>query len=304
MADDQFPILDVSGWTVAVNETVGVEAKYWVEEPGADMRWLFKSVTVKEGHVHGEDWAERAVAGLATMLGVPCARVELAVRCEQNGCISADLRPPGQELQHGQLLLEERKAPGYSHGTGKVHPGHTVENIRLVLEDALPPPGFEPGFEASAYDVFVGYLMLDAWVANRDRHDNNWAVLRSVTASGGPLRLCGSYDHASSLGFNLTEERLLVVLQNVTAWCGRGTAWRFDPGAGTQKVPTLVELAVKALQAASPEARQYWPERLAQVDHELVLALLGSVPRMSDLARTFAGKVLDVNRRRVLDACD
>jgi hypothetical protein len=300
--ESQFTVLDVSDWTVAVNETVGVEAKYWIEEPDSRTRWLFKSVTVKDGHVHGEDWAEKVVAELAGLLGMPCARIELADRCGQSGCISADLRPQGHELQHGQLLLEERKAPGYAHGTGRSHPGHTIENIRLVLQDALPPPGFELGFEASAYDVFAGYLMLDAWVANRDRHDNNWAVLRPVVASGDRLQLCGSYDHASSLGFNLTEERLRAELQRVMTWCQKGTAWRFDPGPGVTKTPTLVDLAAKALLAASPDAWRYWPERLDQINHDLVLALLDRVPRMSDLARTFAGKVLEVNRRRVLDA--
>jgi hypothetical protein len=301
--ENQFTVVDVSGWTVAVNETVGVEAKYWVEEPDTCTGWLFKSVTVKNGHVHGEDWAEKAVSELARLIGAPCARVELAVRCGKSGCISADLRPSGYELQHGQVLLEERQALGYSHGTGKVHPGHTIENIRLVLQDALAPPWPELEFEASAYDVFAGYLMLDAWVANRDRHDNNWAVLRPVVASGEPLRLCGSYDHAGGLGFNLTEERLLIELQRVTTWCRKGTAWRFDPGPAAKEIPTLVDLAARALRVASPEARQYWPERLGEIDNDLVLALLERVPRMSDLARTFAGKVLEVNRRRILDAC-
>jgi len=32
------------------------------DPPGTTRRWLFKSVTVKQGHIHGEDWAEKAVA--------------------------------------------------------------------------------------------------------------------------------------------------------------------------------------------------------------------------------------------------
>jgi hypothetical protein len=297
--EEQFPILDVSTWDTVADETVGVEAKYWLEEPGTQTRWLYKSVMVKHGHVHGEDWAERSVAELAPLLGVPCARIEVAVRNGEHGCISADLRPPRHELQHGQVLLEERKAPGYVHGTGKNHPGHTIENIQLVLEGVAPPPGLELDFEATAFDIFAGYLTLDAWVANRDRHDNNWAVLRPVIDQGGPLRLCGSYDHASSLGFNLTEEKLPSQLQRVNRWCEKGTAWRFDHGPAT----TLPELAAKALRTASAQARQHWLARLDQIDHDEVLALLERVPRMSDLARTFAGRVLEVNRRRVLDAC-
>ena len=304
MPEERFPILDVGGWDVVADETAGAEEKYWLQEPGADELWLFKSVTVRQGHVHGEDWAEKAVAHLADLLGVPCARIELAELRGKAGCIGRDLRPPQYDLQHGQLLLQERNAPGYVHGKGKVHPGHTLENIRDSLSGALPPPGFELPFSATAYDVFAGYVVLDAWVANRDRHDNNWAVLRPAIASGGPLRLCGSYDHASSLGFNLTDDRCMQLFeqQRVTAWCEKGTAWRFDHDPD-RPIPTLVEVAARALELASPQARAHWPERLAQVNEDMVRHVLARVPRMSDPARTFAGEMLQVNRRRVLDAC-
>jgi hypothetical protein len=250
-----FPIVDVSNWDIITDETSGDEPKYWLQEPGTNVGWLFKTVTVKAGQVHGEDWAEKAVAHVASLLGVPCARIELAEMHGRSGCISADLRPPSYDLQHGQMLLEERGAPGYVHGKGKSHPGHSLENILASLEGALPPPTCELPFNATAYDVFAGYVLLDAWVANRDRHDNNWAVLRPTLASGGPLRLCGSYDHASSLGFNLTDEKCAqrVAQDAVMSWCEKGTAWRFeyDPSRPTA---TLVELAAKALQLASPDA--------------------------------------------------
>jgi hypothetical protein len=300
--EEQFPVRDVGGWEIVADETSGDEEKYWLQEPETGCRWLFKAVTIKQGNVQGEDWAEKAVAELAAQLGVPCARIELAEFSGAHGCVSADLRPPDCELQHGQVVLEERNAPGYSHGVGKSHPGHTLENIRLCLEGAMPPPGLTLPFGATAYDVFASYVLLDAWVANRDRHDNNWAVLRPILASGGPLRLSGSYDHASSLGFNLTDRERgsrLDTEHGVTSWCQRGTAWRF----GYDPKPTLVDLAAKALRIASLEAQQYWLERFRQVKHDEMQHVLERVPRMSDLARTFAGKVLEVNRRRVLDAC-
>jgi hypothetical protein len=297
-----FPIVVVSDWDVVADETSGVEEKYWLQEPDTGVRCLFKAATIKEGHhLHGEDWAEKTVAHLAGLLGMPCASIEMAEMNRRPGCISKDLRPIQYELQHGQVLLEECRAPGYVHGKGKVHPGHTLENIRSSLAEAVPPPGCELPFDATAYDVFAGYVLLDAWVANRDRHDNNWAVLRPVLASGGPLHLCGSYDHASSLGFNLTDqERSRRIAEgSVGTWAGRGTAWRFDYAKGT----TLVDLAVRALLLASPDAKGHWTERLSQVGQEEVRALLARVPRMSDPARTFAEQVLDVNRRRVLDGC-
>jgi hypothetical protein len=187
---------------------------------------------------------------------------------------------------------------------GRFHPGHSLENIRDSLRGALPPPGCELPFDTSAYDVFAGYTVLDAWVANRDRHDTNWAVLRPALAPDGPLLLCGSYDHASSLGFNLTDEHCSrrVTEGRVQAWCEKGTAQRFDHDRSLP-VPTLVELASQALRLASPAARDHWLQRLRLVEEKDVLNVLGRVSVMSDPARKFAEIVLDVNRRRVLDVC-
>jgi hypothetical protein len=299
-----YPVLDVSGWDVVADETSGAEEKYWLQEPGRDLRWLFKATTIRGDHVYGEDWAEKCVSELGGLLGVPCATIELATRNEKRGCISADLRPSQFELHHGRVLLEECGAPGYVHQMGRSHPGHSLKNICSSLRDALPPPGCELPFDASAYDVFAGYTVLDAWVANRDRHDTNWAVLRPAFASDGPLRLCGSYDHASSLGFNLTDEHCSrrIADDTVKAWCEKGTAQRFDYDH-SRPMPTLVELASHALDLASPAARDHWLQRFRQVEEIDVRNVLGRVSVMSDPARTFAEIVLDVNRKRVLDVC-
>jgi len=306
---DQFPVVDVSSWDVIADETSGSEEKYWLREPDGEQKWLFKAVRVRDDHVHGEDWAEKAVAHLAGLLGVPCARIELATLDESQGLISADLCPKFYELQHGQILLEDRGAEGYEHRTGgRAHPGHSLENIKAALSDvgAQPPDGCDLPFDGSGFDVFAGFLVLDAWVANTDRHDNNWAVLRPQMGSVvAPMRVCGSYDHASSLGFNVPDDRCRRMLEAgeaaIKTWCGRGYADRFDLGPGPAR-RTLVDLAVKGLSIASDAAREYWPRRLREVDEQEVRRVLDRIPTMSDPARRFAMSVLEVNRRRVLDA--
>jgi hypothetical protein len=68
--------------------------------------------------------------------------------------------------------------PGYVHQPGRKggHPGHSLENVRAV--------------PTTAFDVFAGWPTLDAWIANTDRHDNNWSVLRTRQTRGPvPLRL-------------------------------------------------------------------------------------------------------------------
>lgn len=90
---------------------------------------------------------------------------------------------------------------------------------------------------------------------------------------------------------------LLAERGGVERWCARGRANRLEGRPG------LVDAAVAALQLAAPKARAYWLQQLQDVSDDDVRAVLARVPRMSEVARMFAGRVLEVNRRRVLDAC-
>ncbi len=67
----------VSEILIAANireSAAGAEAKFWPEEPVTEEHWLLKSVTVKDGHVHGEDWAEKAASHPETFLRAPAPR--------------------------------------------------------------------------------------------------------------------------------------------------------------------------------------------------------------------------------------
>lgn len=66
---------------------------------------------------------------------------------------------------------------------------------------------------SSGYEVFIGYLILDALIGNTDRHHDNWGVL--VTSEDGKFRyhLAPTFDHASSLGRELSREASLRRLE-------------------------------------------------------------------------------------------
>lgn len=51
------------------------------------------------------------------------------------------------------------------------HRGYNVANIRLALKRFAAPPGSHTPEGFAAFDMFTGYLILDALIANRDRHD-------------------------------------------------------------------------------------------------------------------------------------
>jgi hypothetical protein len=300
--DLPFQEIDVTAWDVTDEETSGAEAKVWLEEPATKVRWLLKTVTVKNGHVHGEDWAEKAASHLAAMLGIPSASIELAAWHDLRGCISANLRPDQYQMQPGQALLETVDAPGYVHrDAGKDHPGHSLSNIKEALVGFGPPPGCDLPFDATAFDVFASYIMLDAWIANQDRHDHNWSILIPGTSGvSGPPLLSGSYDHASALAFGERDARLDQLIDSaggVEGWCSKGRANRLEGR------PMLVDAAKIALDMASTLAHEHWLSQLEEISSDDIRRILIRVPRMSDTARTFAGRVLEVNRRRVLDVC-
>jgi hypothetical protein len=309
-----FARIDASEWPVVATEAVGADEKLWVG--GLGTRWLFKPVTTTAtGHRQGEDWSEKAAAHLAEHLAVPCASVELAVRGGVEGSLSRDLGPAGFEVQSGALFLDALKAPGFvpardlaaDAARRKCRPGHSLANIRTALDGALAPPGSSLPASFDAYDTFAGYVILDAWIGNRDRHDENWSVL-VPDLGNGPVHLCGSYDQAGGLGFNLRDERRCEMLRlaaghDVAAFAERGTAWRFENGPD-KPMRTLVELAVDALELASGAVRTHWCEaiaRLGSVDGPTVFERIDS---MSDLARRFAGALLGINGRRLRDECE
>lgn len=297
--------MDCSSWRVVADEFGGAYEKSWLSPPGSDERWLFKPVTEKPGHLHGEDWAEKAASELAALLGVPCARIDMSIRNGRRGALSRNLRPSNYDMHSGAVLLSDF-LPGYVPGATnpRGRPGHSLANIKAALDAAGPPPEFAdflPNVPMSGYDVFAGVLLLDAWIANQDRHDENWSILVPHDPQL-PRRLCGSYDQAGCLGFNLLDAKKARMLHEgrVPQWAARGTAGRFEH---TDKPQSLVSLAAEGLALASAEARSHWLSAIAGVSDEAVLGILARLPVLSDVGRTFAGEVLMTNRKRLLDEC-
>lgn len=294
--------LDVTTWKLLGEEPDGLSEHPWLLRPGDEQLWLYKPVEIKAGNRQGEDWAEKTVSEIGGLLGVPCAAIELAVRDGHDGLVSRDVKPRGWDLQPGAALLDGL-VDGYE-SRAKYRDGHTLTNIKRALCDLGPPPGRQELDGLTAYDVFCGYLVLDALVANRDRHDHNWAVL--IPATSERPCLAASFDHASSLGFNLLDDarRQLANEHRVAEWAQKGTAWRFEHRPPMSSVETLVDLAVRSLDHASSDARSTWQEAVRRLRVADLLPIVRETLRMSELAGTFALELLTINRQRLLDAWD
>lgn len=276
-------------------EPLGGKEKFWITGPDGH-EYLFKYARRDPdgSNVRGEDWAEWAVHQLAQLIGVPTA-VVLPATCEdRRGSLSRAVWHEREQLIHGNELLARRN-PYYDAVAQRENPGYTVDAVYAALAGVEAPTACGTPV-TSGFDAWAGYLMLDAWVAGRDRHHLNWAVIDH----GGVLRLAPSFDHGNALGFQESEPKVTVLAADdgkLARWCRRGTSFHF---AGK---PTLVDVAGAALQLAGSAVRDYWRSRIAQVTVGDIAAIFDQVPDafMSDPGRTFRIKLLTHNRERIID---
>lgn len=282
-------------WTrVEAEEPLGTKDKFWVQD-GDGTRWLFKFAREKHGFVRGEDWAEWLVHGLANLMGIPTACIRPATSGGRRGIISRSVVTSDQRLEHGNELLA-RVDPAYDEEAPRENPRYTVEAVKLSLEGVAAPAAGHDLLQLSGFDVWTGYVVLDAWVAGRDRHHENWAAVGDDEARW----LAPSFDHGNALGFQESDAKRVDLAEHpdgLLTWAVRGRSHHF---AGR---PTLVAVARESLDLATPAAANLWRTRLRAVQEARVQELLDRVPAdlLSVQSRRFCLNLLQLNRRRVLD---
>ena len=281
-----------------VDEPLGTKQKFWVENPDDDRPWLFKFARVTGAGVLGEDWAEWLVHQFGALLTVPTGGGRPAPFAGRRGMVSRSVvdSVSVERLVHGNSLLAEMDAD-YDAALKRENPRYTLAAVKAALHGVLAPREFVGPPAMDGFDAWAGYLMLDAWVAGRDRHHENWGVLSSQQGRA----LAPSYDHGNALGFQERQDHLIALNAAPglrSNWLARGRSHHF---AGR---PGLVDLAHSALMLASGVARDYWGAQLSSMTVEGFGAIVQSVPRevMSDAAHTFAIDILIENRERLL--CD
>jgi hypothetical protein len=213
--------------------------------------------------------------------------------------------PEGGCLVHGNELLAEVVSE-YPEGQFFHVRHHTLKFVLAIIEDERirAPMGWDmrPGI-ASALDVFIGYLMLDAWIANQDRHHENW----SLVVSPEPARhLAPTYDHASSLGSNETDRNRKDRLttrdrgRSMERYVERARSAFFLSPSSSKPMSTLE--AFREAGKVRPAAARWWLESLKQVSWRDVQMIFAQIPRslISGIAIEFALKMLDLNQRRLL----
>lgn len=296
-----FPVYTVLDEAADSPEQLGTKPKFWFQHPE------FGECLFKEGRPDtGDDWSEKVASELCTLLDLPHATYHFATWRRRRGVISPKFYPQGGLLLHGNVLMP-RVVQGYP-GTRRFHVRqHTLGLVLAIMkskEIGLPLAwGGIPGV-GNAIDVFVGYLMFDAWIANQDRHHENWSL---VVTQDRTVHLSPSYDHASSLGANETDENREARMRtrdrnrSVERYVERATS-AFYLAASPGRNPMSTIEAFRRAGNVRPHAGRAWLERLEQVSRRNIEQIFDEVPeaRISQVASEFSLKMLDINRARLL----
>ena len=294
-----FPIITVPPDAADLIEQLGTKQKFWYDDTAGERR-LFKQVRQDTG----EDWSEKVASELGTLLGLPHADYDFATWKDLRGVVTPTFVPDRGRLVLGNELLV-RLDSGYPGARAFRVRQHTLRLVLAVLRAPMvtAPLGWTPIQDVvTGLDVFAGYVLLDAWIGNTDRHHENWGLVLSADQT---VPLAPTYDHASSLGRNESDisrrERLTTRDQgrSVTRYVERTTSSFF--GADSTK-PLSTQDAFGATARAIPAAAKVWLDRLAGVSSADTLRIFEEVPPtlITAPAIEFAQRMLELNQQRLL----
>ncbi|MFA7445603.1 MAG: hypothetical protein WCY89_06610, partial [Flavobacteriaceae bacterium] len=179
---------------------------YYFKEPKEKYPWEF--------------WNEIIAYEIGKKLGFNILKYEPAVLDGVGGCLSKSMTEGfTQELIHGQQVLL-RIYPEFETKKGTDHTFQLVEDFFNSMD--------EPEHK-SILNNFIEMLIFDAVIGNRDRHQQNWAIIREIKVTKPttkpskyfwskkefniPLitrtaRFSPLFDNGNCLAYNIIEEKL------------------------------------------------------------------------------------------------
>jgi hypothetical protein len=177
-------IIDYDSWIEyeGFAEGSGRNEKVWLTNPGTQEIGLFK---FRKSSLTSEHISEKLASDIAHLLGLECANIEIGRYHSRVGCMSYLINQPGEELIEGISLIS-KYYPNYNSDT--MHDDVQAEYYSFdMIMQALENYGLKP--------EFLKIMIFDCLIGNSDRHQNNWAIIKSK----GAVRLSPMYDNGSSL---------------------------------------------------------------------------------------------------------
>jgi len=157
--------IDITKWNVLEwVTTTGTREKCFIENPANGKLYFFKESIDK---YPDEYWSEIIASKVGRAFGFKVLDYNIALHGKIFGCICESMIDQTmQELEHGINLIK-KAIPGFKLSA---RPSISFNQIEIALGK------YNPYFIYKFIDVMV----FDALIGNRDRHSENWALIRSL----------------------------------------------------------------------------------------------------------------------------
>lgn len=292
-------------------ESLGTKEKRWFSVKGEkDTKYLLK--ISRQGT--GEHWSEYIAYRLCQILQIPSAKYEILPVKSRDGkstlmaVVSENLVENGYQMVMGNQFLYDQSPLIYDppdKTTDKRYSNHTIAHIKQSLKNVHIKPQWGFPLDFTAFDVFCGYLLLDTLISNQDRHHENWAVLYHEETK--KYYLCETYDHAASLGRELSEEKRKTYLtskdkgQQIEAFVRRARSEIFENS--TDKRPMLTIDALQLALSYQPiKTKYYWLNKVEYLELGSIEDILKEIPKgiMTEDTKKFVFEMIKANKDRII----
>jgi len=275
----------------SATEQQGTKAKFWFGEN--------KDQLCKFGKVHGENWAELVANALAISLNIPCAKYNAAEFHNENKsvtrCVVSTLfidRSSGERLINANELLA-KYVPNYDQSKTYKQQKYTFARA-AILVNALECKGLN---SYSPIQQFIGYLLFDVFIANQDRHHENWGFV----SSSSPLYLAPTFDHGSSMACRISDEERVRRLRSTDKGYQINhfvTSAKSAMYGVNNKLLKLHELA-RQCKKQYPAESLFWMKKIANIpESEIKQIVSNTCPSgwLTDIEKEFTLKLLLANQ--------
>ncbi|ELK3677261.1 HipA domain-containing protein [Vibrio fluvialis] len=301
-----YPIIDISSQDIDGFEQMGTKSKFWYTDSKTGVEYLFKSIHTSDKNGDpvvrtGEDWAEKIACEIASELGLPHAYYDLANYKGQRGIRSKKFTVDGDNMFFGNQLIEH-VANRLNTPLEVGQRSQKIDRVAVILQrliDEAPKDWIKTENIKSAFDVFIGYTLLDTLISNQDRHNENWGLI----VNGEVTYLAPSFDHAASLGRNESIEKMYermttkdsgLQLPNYVSRC------KSHFYNGTKRLKTLEAFILFG--NFRKKATLEWLERLEAFSSEKIIEIIMRIPNsiMGPIEKSFCAGIIVANKARIL----
>ena len=225
--------------------------------------------------------------------------VELAKSGDDLGTITKSFLAQDEYFFHGNVVLMN-EIEGYDMTVRFGQRHHNLKNIFEAVYVWAHDYGLTAHRADQAVRDYASYIVLDGLIGNTDRHHENWGMI--LPADSDFPNLAPSFDHASSLGRELADNRRAEILQQhgILSYLMRGSGGIYT-GHLRKRAPSPLRLAQMVCRWRN-DIGAFWQQTLSAVPDCSLRDAVWKIPPdfMSDIAKNFAYEILITSKAEIL----